>query len=256
MQVQDEQSQEEVIRALQQQIDELTADNLLLREQLARKEQFTAMIAHELRSPLTPIINYAQIAARPEQSREKIVRSTSIITSQAWRLRRLVNDLLDASRLSSGKFSLMCSRCDLIALVDEVVEQLRPVAPYHTFVIEIPDTPIFGSWDKDRLQQALGNLLDNAIKYSDEASPITIRAWQTLGSVHVSFHNHGASISPADSSQLFHPYVRLPKSAAQQGSGLGLYITKSIIEAHGGELRLEQSPDETPGITFSFDLPL
>ena len=92
-----EQSQDQVISALQQQIDELKENNFLLKEQLARKEQFTAMIAHELRSPLTPIINYAQIVARPNQRREAIERGTNIIISQAWRLSRLVSDLLDLS---------------------------------------------------------------------------------------------------------------------------------------------------------------
>src|ERR1700731_4950876 len=108
MQVQDERSQDEFIHALQQQVDELTAANLLLKEQLARKEQFAAMIAHELRSPLTPIINYAQIVARPNQRRETVERGTNIIISQGWRLTRLVSDLLDSSRLSSGQFSLKC----------------------------------------------------------------------------------------------------------------------------------------------------
>src|ERR1700730_11548000 len=116
MQVQDERSQDEFIQALQQQVDELTAENLLLKEQLARKEQFTAMIAHELRGPLAPIINYAQMLARQangaqaeKETEEKkqrraasVQRQTSIIVSQARRMTRLVNDLLDASRLTSG----------------------------------------------------------------------------------------------------------------------------------------------------------
>src|SRR5450759_1638940 len=165
MQVQHEPSQNDGIDSLQRRVNELTAANLLLQEQLARKEQFTAMIAHELRSPLTPIINYAHIVARPNQRRETIERGTNIIVSQAWRLTRLVSDLLDSSRLSSGQFSLTRGPCDAVALVKEVVEQLRSVAPYHRFSVEAPDTPVVGNWDYDRLQQALGNLVDNAIKY-------------------------------------------------------------------------------------------
>src|SRR5579859_4804647 len=118
---QQEQSQNEVIDALQRQVNELTEANLLLKEQLTRKEQFAAMIAHELRGPLTPIINYAQIAARPNQRRENIERATNIITSHAWRLTRLAKDLLDASRLSSGRFTLSCHPCDAVKLVKEVV---------------------------------------------------------------------------------------------------------------------------------------
>lgn len=256
MQVQDERTQEVSTQSLQQQVDELTAENLLLKEQLARKEQFAAMIAHELRGPLTPIINYAQIAARSSQRRDTVERATNIIISQAWRLSRLAKDLLDASHLSSGRFTLTCRSCDIVRLVKDVVEQARPIAPYHTFAIDVPDKPIIGEWDVGRLEQALGNLLDNAIKYSDEETTITVRAWQTEFAVHIGVHNQGVSIPAAQRSQLFHPYTRLPGGSMQQGTGLGLYITKSIIEAHGGELRLEQADESEPGTTFIFDLPL
>src|SRR5260370_15107503 len=233
MQGQHGQSQDEVIDALRRQVEELTAENSLLTEQVARKEQFTAMIAHELRSPLTPIINYAQIVARPNQRRETIERGTNIIVSQAWRLSRLVSDLLDSSRLSSGQFTLSCSPCDAVKLVKEVVEQLRPVAPYHKFAIDVPDTPMIGNWDCGRLQQALGNLLDNAIKYSPEETTITVRAWRNPDKVCSSVHNEGVSIPFADIHQLFLPFSRLPgNSIRQKGSGLGLYISESIIHAH------------------------
>jgi signal transduction histidine kinase len=246
---------EEQIERLQRQVDELTAANLLLEEQLARRDQFAAMIAHELRSPLTPIINYAQIVARPNQRRETIERGTNIIVSQAWRLTRLVNDLLD-SYLTTGKFTLSCSPCNLVALVKEVVEQLRPIAPYHSFKLDVPDTPLTGNWDYERLQQALGNLVDNAVKYSDEETTITVHVWQTPGKAHVSVHNVGVTIPTGDIDQLFRPFSRLPGSGSHRGTGLGLYITRCIVEAHGGELRLDQSINERAGTTFSFDLPM
>jgi signal transduction histidine kinase len=257
MQWQEEQSRDKVIDALQHQVDVLTEANLLLSEQLARKEQFTAMIAHELRSPLTPIINYANIVGRPNQRSETIERGTNIIIGQAWRLSRLVSDLLDSSRLSSGQFTLSCSPCDIVKLVKEVVEQLRPVAPYHQFIIEVPETPIIGNWDYGRLQQALGNLLDNAIKYSSEGTSIMVRAWESPGKAHLSVHNEGEGIPFSSIDQLFHPYSRLQgTSGNQKGSGLGLYITKSIVEAHRGELHLQQPTEEKQGTTFAFDLPL
>lgn len=132
---------------------------------------------------------------------------------------------------------------------------MRPVAPYHTFAVEVPDTSIVGQWDCDRLQQAVGNLLDNAIKYSDEETTITVRVWQAQDTVHVSVHNVGAIIPSSQTGQLFRPYSRLQTPSQHQGTGLGLYITKSIIEAHGGELRLETTSEEQ-GTMFSFDLPL
>jgi signal transduction histidine kinase len=276
MQVHRKRSDEAAVKALQHQIDELTAENLLLQDQLTRKEQFIAMIAHELRGPLSPIINYAQMIARQvnmpandskvrgRSPAEVLQRQTSIIISQARRMTRLVNDLLDASRLTSGQFTLIRSECDLIELSKEVVEQLYPVAPYHTFKLDMPDSPIKGNWDAGRLQQALGNLLDNAIKYSDEGTTITVKIWTEGTRVHVSVHNQGTSIPSRESEHLFRPFARLQAtSGVREGSGLGLYITKSIIEAHEGELHLEPISDNVEeatasrqGTTFSFDLPL
>lgn len=263
---------EEKIRELQQQVAELTAANHELKEQLERKEQFTAMIAHELRGPLSPIINYAQMLSHQlsgsgnkssAEARNRIIqRNTNIIISQARRLSRLVNDLLDASRLSSGQFTLIRESCDLVALACETVEQMRPVAPYHQLVVETSETAITGNWDAGRLQQAVGNLLDNAIKYSDEHTTVTIRLWTTPDAVYVSVHDQGLMIPSSDIGSLFKPYTRLPASSSRKGSGLGLYITKSIIEAHGGSLRLDPLPspdteDMSPrGTTFTFHLPL
>jgi len=257
MQVQDQQSQDDIIRALQRQVDELTTANVLLQEQLARKEQFTAMIAHELRGPLTPIISYAQMIARPGQRSETVKRGTTIIISQARRLARLISDLLDSTHVSTGQFTLIREMCDVVALAREVVEQLRPLAPFHTLVMDAPDTPIPGNWDAGRLQQALGNLLDNAIKYSTDGTTITVRIWQNMN-VHISVHNQGTSIPSADMAQLFRPYGRLQATSARRGSGLGLHITKCIVEAHGGSLHLEPHTEQTSseqGTTFTFDLP-
>ena len=251
-----EQSPDALIAALKQQIDELSQNNLNLQEQLARKDQFTAMIAHELRSPLSPIINYAHIVARPNQKKETIERGTNIIISQAWRLSRLVSDLLDSSRLTSGTFTLACNPCDVVKLVKETVEQLRPIAPYHMFLVDVPGSPVTGNWDYGRLQQALGNLIDNAIKYSLEATTITIRAWLIPGKVYISVHNEGQNIPSTEVDQLFRPYSRLASGTRQKGSGLGLYIAKSIVDAHGGTLQLDPTTEEGQGTTFTFDLPL
>lgn len=288
MQLQHECSQDVYIQELQQQIAELTTENVSLKDQLAQKEQYIAMIAHELRGPLSPIINYAQMVARHVCKAESVMnvapppeivppvpmeeqgqsvkrkrdtsiqRSTGIIVGQARRLTRLVNDLLDASRLTSGQFTLIRENCDLTSLMKETTEQLRPVAPYHTLICDVPDNTVMGNWDGMRLQQAIGNLLDNAIKYSDERTIITARAWITPGVAHVSIHNQGTSIPSADISSLFRPYTRFSTTHGRRGSGLGLYITKSIIDAHGGNLRLEpHTEDESnQGTTFAFELPM
>jgi signal transduction histidine kinase len=270
-QFQNEQSADQEIQALQSQIEALTTENMVLQEQLARKEQFTAMIAHELRSPLSPIISYAQMllhqlnSSRQDKDDEAhnraMQRKASVIISQGKRMSRLVNDLLDASRLSSGHFSLLREPCDLVMLANEMVEQLRPLAPYHTLVVEAPAEPVIGNWDSGRLQQALGNLLDNAIKYSDEHTTVTVHLWTAENRAYISVHNQGASIPSSDISKLFRPYMRLAASNSREGSGLGLYITKSIVEAHSGTLYLESPSEEmvtegSAGTTFTFNLPL
>lgn len=262
MQLQDKDVREDVIRNLQSQVRELAEARLLLADEvaqlkgeLAQKERFVAMVAHELRSPLTPIINYAQIIARPNQRRESIERGSQIIVSQAWRLARLAKDLMDAIRLSSGHFALRCKECDITKVIREIVEQVKPVAPFHTFALDLPLEPLMGNWDYDRLQQAVGNLVENAIKYSDEETTITISASKTIELVQISVHNTGAGIPKSQIDQIFQPFTRLPTAVPQDGAGLGLFITRSIIEAHGGQLRLEELP-EGQGTMFSFDLPL
>ena len=267
MQVQQVQSQNETNEELQRQIAELAAENMLLKEQLASKEQFTAMIAHDLRGPLTPIINYAKLIIRQQggQPNPSLRRNANIIISQAQRMTRLVGDLLDMSRLSVGTFTLIRDKCDIIALVTEVVEQLRPVAPRHNLVVEVPEGTLIGNCDGERLQQAIGNLLDNAIKYSYEETVITTRVWTTNNVVHVSVHDIGRDIPVEEIDQLFLPFVRLRAANIRKGSGLGLFIAKSIIVAHGGELRLEPyiadmnedtGQPQSTGTTFSFTLPL
>jgi signal transduction histidine kinase len=262
MQLKDKDVRDSTIRDLQNQVSELTATRLLLEEeieqlkaQLAEKERFAALIAHELRSPLTPIINYAQLLARPNQRRETVERGGQIIIGQAWRMARLVKDWLDASRLSAGQFALKCQTCNLNRLLKSLIEQTRPVAPFHTFELALPDEPLAGHWDADRLQQAVGNLLDNAIKYSDEETTITVRAWQEGDAAYISVHNMGMSISRTQVGQSFHSLSHARAAALQDSTGLGLFITRSIIEAHGGELRVEDLP-AGQGMMFVFDLPL
>lgn len=257
---------------LQEHATQLATENAALRDQISRKEQFMAMIAHDLLSPLTPIINYAKIIVRQlgGQPNPTIRRSADIIISQSQRMVRLVNDLRDSTYIDSNKFALKLASCDIVELVRETAEQLRPIAPYHRIELDIPDSPITGKYDRERLQQVLGNLLDNAIKYSDTETIITIRVWLTPKAVNVSVHNLGAGIPSEETSLLFRPFVRLSGVGLRQGSGLGLYISHSIIQAHHGVLRLipysereetkqtaaENVKEEQKGVTFCFTLPL
>jgi signal transduction histidine kinase len=257
---------------VREQVEQLTTENRSLKEQIVYKEQFIAMIAHDLLSPLTSIINYAKIIVRQlgGQPNPTIRRSAEIITSQSQRIARLVNDLRDSSHIESNRFSLRLASCDIVALVRETADQLRPIAPHHRIELDVPDTLIKGRYDRERLQQVLGNLLDNAIKYSDTETVITIRVWATSDAVYVSVHNVGLGIPSEETSMLFRPFVRLPGVGQKQGSGLGLYISHSIIQAHhgtlhlipdaelegDGQLKVEGAKEEQKGVTFCFTLPL
>jgi len=267
MQVQQVQTQNENNEDLRRQIAELTTENMLLKEQLATKEQFTAMIAHDLRGPLTPIISYAKMIIRQQggQPSTSLRRHANIIIGQAQRMTRLVGDLLDMSRLSTGSFTLFPKQCDLIALVNDVVEQLRSVSPHHKFTVDVPEGTLISNCDSERLQQAIGNLIDNAVKYSFEETFITIRVWTTPQTIHMSIHNIGRDIPEDEIDLLFQPFVRLQAATTHKGSGLGLFIARSIITAHGGELHLEpyvmnKDADDaeemqSTGTTFSLTLP-
>lgn len=256
MQVQHEQSRDEAIQSLLRQVEELQADNLSLKDQLAQKEQAIAMIAHELRSPLSAIIGYAEKIVCSPQRLDTTLRSTSIIVGQAHRIMRLVNDLLDNALLTSGKFRLVRKPCDLVELAQEIITRLRPLARLHTFVLEHPDSPVIGSWDRERLQQVLGNVLENAVKYADQHTTITTGIHISETTARVSIHNQGSIIPAGNRDHLFHPYARLEATKTQHGAGLGLYIARCIVEAHSGELHLEPPTPDTLGTTFFFDLPL
>ena len=257
---------------IQEKAEQLASENSSLKEQIIHKEQFMAMIAHDLLGPLTSIINYAKIVLRllggnPNLS---IRRRMEIIISQSQRMTRLINDLRDSSHIESNKFSLRLALCDIVELVRETADQLRPIAPHHRIELDISDTVITGMYDRERLQQVLGNLLDNAIKYSDTETIITIRIWTTPNTVNVSVHNQGPGIPSQEVSMLFLPFVRLSGVGQRKGSGLGLYISHSIIQAHHGTLRLVShlehdgdesvhvsgTKDDQKGVTFCFTLPL
>jgi len=149
--------------------------------------------------------------------------------------------------------------------VQDVVEQLRPVSPRHKFTVDVPEGTLLSNCDSERLQQAIGNLLDNAVKYSQEETFITLRVWTTAHTIHISVHNIGRDIPDDEIDQIFRPFVRSQAATTRKGSGLGLYIARSIIEEHGGELHLEpyvmdkdaSSPQErqSTSTTFSVTLP-
>lgn len=244
--------------ALQQKVDELEATNTLLREAQSQNQRFIQMVAHEMRGPLHPIINYAQVAKRPTVDDETRNRYMDTIVEHAFRLNRLVGDLQTATRLSAGQFTLAPAECDIAAAVAEMVAEYTAAERDRAFSLERPDEPITAVVDRDRVCQAVRNLLDNAVKYSAPKGSIETRIWRDADAICISVGDYGAGIPEAEMKRIFEPFIRLDRQASEvSGSGLGLYITRGVIGAHGGSLQVRnRSEDRLGGAIFTITLPL
>ncbi len=237
----------------------IAADNARLfeaqQEALRVKDQFLSIVSHELRTPLTTIKGYAQMLRRRLADDPEGERFADNIDAQTSRLSRLVDDLLDVTRFSRGQFELMPKRMDLRSLLEEVVSRFRVVSPRHVISLEIEAGAMEGSWDCDRLEQVLNNLLGNAVKYSPEGGEIAVAARRRDREVVVSVRDEGIGISADDRQGLFQRFFRGTSEGQEiKGLGLGLYVTRRIVEAHGGQIDVTSRPGE--GSEFFFSLPL
>lgn len=225
-----------------------------LEETHRRREEFTSMVVHEFHNPLSVIVGYGQMAHREAQEDKGIgPQVIDKMLGQATRLKRLVEDLSDVSLIEAGKFQILKTRCDLTETTRDVVEQQQSTTARHV-IISAAQKPILGNWDCERLSQALSNLINNAIKYSPDGGEINVRLAETGKEVTVSVSDQGIGIVPEDIPQLFQPFSKLYREQRIKGTGLGLYITKAIVEAHGGRIWVESEIGK--GSTFYFSLPI
>ena len=243
---------------LSQKVRELDEVNAQLRQAQSEHERFVAMVAHEMRGPLNPIINYAQIAKRPSATPEQIDTYTDIIIEHAFRLNRLVDDLQTATRLSAGQFSLQRLRCDLAGAVEEVIDHFTSTIRDRRFSLTRPGEPVYAVVDKDRILQAVRNLLDNAVKYSAEGGAVDVNVWSDNHNAYIRVQDYGAGIPEPEMARIFEAFTRLEKRPEVSGSGLGLYITRGIVSAHGGalEVRNGDGAERARGAIFTISLPL
>ncbi len=239
-------------------LDELEEANQLLREAQSQNQRFIQMVAHEMRGPLNPIINYAQLAKRPAVTNEARDRYMDTIVEHALRLNRLVGDLQTATRLSAGQFTLRREACDVGAVVAELVAESTAAERERNFTLDQPGETIIAAVDRDRVGQAVRNLLDNAVKYSAPRGAIETRVWRDETHAYISVGDYGAGIPEAEMKRIFEPFIRLDRQATEvSGSGLGLFITRGVISAHGGSLTVRNRGDErAEGAIFTISLPL
>jgi signal transduction histidine kinase len=243
-------------RALERQ--RLQRENRELLEAQELHDRFVAMVAHEMRGPLNPIISYAQLATRPDIPREKLDSYMGLIVEHAFRLNRLIDDLRTATRLSTGQFSLRLGQVDVCAVVEEVVEQFTSSTYERHFSLERPAQAILAQVDRDRVVQAVRNLVDNAVKYTTEDGAIEVRVWHDATRVYISVADYGAGLSEEEMALIFDAFTRGEQNRDVSGSGLGLYITRGIAEAHGGHLTVRNRAGEqrAQGAIFTIALPL
>jgi signal transduction histidine kinase len=240
----------------------------LAAEQAARREaeaalrlrdEFLSVAAHELKTPLTGLLGYAQLIQRQfarggQANPERVRQALGAITGQAERLARLLGQLLDISRLEGGNLTLERQLTDLVALVGQAVSDVRAASERHPITLATP-VALEARIDPLRLEQVLTNLLDNARKYSPGGGRIDVTLSRTdQGLAELTVRDYGLGIPPEKRAQIFERFYQAHAEGYGSGWGLGLYISHQIVALHGGEIRAEFPPDG--GTRFIVRLPI
>lgn len=228
-----------------------TAERLRALDEM--RSDFVAMVSHELRSPMTVVAGIADILKKRQSALSAEQRDELIDTlgREARRLTRLVSEVLDLEQLDQGGMELHLGQVDLASLAQEAV--IDAGAAERTDIAVERGNPTCTA-DADRVKQVLLNLISNAVKFSGEDKPIKVTVSPEKGSVCIAIKDNGPGIGKPDQEKLFQRFARLDTGAVRKpGSGLGLYLSKSIVDAHDGQIWIESAPRK--GATFSFRLP-
>ena len=229
-----------------------------LRQLERQREEWTAAIAHDLRQPVTIITAYSGLLLRllDDHAPPREKAALTHVSEAAWNLNKMIGDLLDVSRVESQHLSLQPVALDLPKLVGDVVERMAAITDGHPVHLDVEGKIPLVEADPSRIEQVLGNLLSNAVKYGDPNTPIQIRVCPRADAVAVSVTNEGPGIQADEIPRLFSRFYRTARARAAKtsGLGLGLYIGRGIVEAHGGRIWAESIPGKTT--TFTFTLPV
>jgi signal transduction histidine kinase len=236
----------------------------MAREQAAQriKDDFLSIVSHELRTPLTSIQGYSQLLEgrmRGERSGEsKELAHLRVIRSQVGRMRRLVDDLLDVSRIDRrGGVSIEPVDFDLAEDLREAVARVVREHPDREVTLRAPDA-MSAHVDRDRIGQVISNLLENAVKYSPDGGPIRVTAERRGGELEVLVADVGVGIPPEHRDNVFERFYQADGEAGRRrfgGLGLGLYISRAIIDAHGGRIWAAPNVEDGRGSVFGFRIP-
>jgi PAS domain S-box-containing protein len=248
---------------LDQRVAERTAElerlNRELQEEDRRKTEFLAILGHELRNPLTPIRNAVFALQRLSTGPGPQARPQAIIERQVAQMARLIDDLLDVSRIARGKILLQESRFDLVQLVRTAVDDRAEGVEAHGLALDtrLPDRPVPMVGDPARIAQAVGNLLDNAQKFTDPGGRIEValEVDEAGQAAEISVHDTGIGMPPDMPARLFEPFWQPASSLRRGGLGLGLPLVKGLVELHRGTVSVV-SPGPGRGSRFTIRLPL
>jgi two-component system CheB/CheR fusion protein len=212
-----------------------------LREADRRKDEFLGVLAHELRNPLAPIRNSIHLLLRGDPASDQAARARAVIARQVEHLTRLVDDLLDVKRITTGKLRLHRTSMDLVQQVRETVEDLRPLftSRGRSLVLNAPDEPMWMDGDRTRVAQLVSNLLHNAAKFTDSGGHVSVSVERGDGEARVRVRDDGVGVAPEMLDRMFEPFVQSDKTLhrTQAGLGLGLSLVRGIAELHGGAVR-------------------
>src|SRR5260221_5164891 len=226
-------------------------------EQEEQRSTFISVVSHELQTPIAIIKGYASTLARTDAvfDEEALRSRLNAIEEEADRLNKLVGNLLYASRIQAGGLQMDIAPFDLPRLIETVVHRLQVKSPDVKVELNLPPYLQTLMADRDRIEEVLQNLLDNAIKYSPDRRELNISCRATGDEVIVSVSDAGMGISLSEQGQIFERFQRVGggTTSSTQGAGLGLYISRAIVEAHGGHIWVESTLHQ--GSTFSFSLP-
>jgi signal transduction histidine kinase/ActR/RegA family two-component response regulator len=224
-----------------------------------RKDEFIAVLAHELRNPLAPIASALDILNHPGVDGATALHAREVAERQLWHMTRLVDDLLDVSRIMRGKIELRKEPVELAAVVERAVETGRPLidSGHHALSVRMPEEPLWLDGDLVRLAQALGNLLCNAAKYTEAGGRIELCAGRENGEAVISVRDTGIGIAAEMLPRLFQMFMQVAPGAhrSQGGLGIGLTLARNLINIHGGTIEA-RSEGVGKGSEFVVRLPV
>jgi signal transduction histidine kinase len=233
----------------------LEEQNERLRESERLKSELVSIVSHEIRTPLASILGFTSVLLQRDVSDSDRRRFLEIIGTEARRLTALLDEFLDVQRLEGGPVDLALSDVDVSALVRTQVALFSAESDKHWLELRLPDDPLVVEGDAGRLAQVFSNLISNAIKYSPEGGPVEVSGEQENGIVRIRVRDEGFGIPPEAHDRIFTKFYRGAAAARGiAGSGLGLALARTVVEAHGGSIDFESRAGE--GTVFSVELPV